>query len=317
MVDIQLDFKEAIIKYNIKDLIDIEKKLYLISLFIDDIKMQDEFSLYKNKEYTIFKEITFMIQNLSDEEDVIIFSGTDYRLSKFRRIINFLDCKSEEKSFIYNDNYFQEKLNEKKIKLFEPSGPNISEDSKDSLNSEFDEIEISNLFSNESITEIKKIETNTNKLLEKFKSKPAYANKISDLSLNMKYYNKNSLENEIEYYNDLIKFKNNKILNFFVPHGYANILYIIGQKGCGKTTHLLFSSLDIHIDSKFNYPRLYIDYRFMKENSKLRKLIFKQEMFYMTQTVEELCWGDSDCEIYYYPTYDDAWNAENESFRHY
>ena len=162
MEDINIDLKEAIEKYNIKDLIDLEKKLYLISLFLDHNKGLNISSLSENKEITIFKEIKFKIENLSSEEDVIIFKGIIYYLSQFKRIITFVDDKSE-KIFVYGLDYFMEKLKEKKFKLFEYSGINKSTDSKDSLKSEFDEKEIKNIYENTSITEIIKIETSTKK----------------------------------------------------------------------------------------------------------------------------------------------------------
>jgi len=104
----------------------------------------------------------------------------------------------------------------------------------------------------------------------------------------MKYYNNNTFENKIEYYHDLNKFNKNEILCNFFYDNLTNILYFFGPKGCGKTTRLLFSSLEMHNMQELNNPRIYIDCKFMEENSLLRKLIFKQEMFYMTQTVEEL-----------------------------
>ena len=287
MVDTDIYFQEAVAKHNIGDLNDLEKKLYLISYFIEYNKRFNISALLKNKEIIIFKEIKFIIKRLSIEEDVIKFSGIIYHLSQFKRIINFIDDQSQN-IFAYNLSYFIEKLTEKGFKLFEYSGTNKSTDSKESLKSEFDEKEIKNIYINDNITEIKKIEISTKKLLEKFNLKSDYPDKILELSLNMKYYNNSTFENKIEYYDDLIKFKNNTILEKLIYYNLASILYFFGPKGCGKTTYLLFSSLDIHNINGLNNPRIYIDYKLMKDNSLLRKLIFKQEMFYMVQTVEEL-----------------------------
>ena len=289
MADTNINFQEAVAKYKIEDLIDLEKKLYLISLFIDYNKAYNTSLLLLNKEITIFQEITFIIKRLSSEENVIKFSGIIYHLSQFKRIINFIDDKPQ-KIFVYNNAYFIKKLKEKEFKLFEYTDINKSIDSKDSLKSlksQFNEQEITDIYSNETIKEIKKIEISDEKLLEKFNLKSECPEKVLDLSLNMKYYN-NYSENKIEYANDLIKFKNDKIVINFIYYNLASILYFFGPKGCGKTTHLLFSSLDIHNYSDLNNPRLYIDYRFMKENSLFRNLIFKQEMFYMVQTAKEL-----------------------------
>ena len=287
MVDININFQEAIVNYNIEDLIDLEKKLFLISSFIDYYKTVNISSLSVNKEITIFKEIKFIIKRLSSEEDIIKFSGVNYFLSQSKRIINFIDDKSQ-RIFVYNLSYFIKKLTEKGFKLFEYSGTNKSTDSKDFLKSEFDEKEINNIYITETITEIKKIEISSKKLLEKFNLKSDCPSKISELSLNMKYYNNNTLENQIQYTDDLIKFKNDKIMDNLIYDQFDSILYFFGPKGCGKTTCLLFASIDIHNFNDLNNPRIYIDYKLMKENSLLRKLIFKQEMFYMAQTVEEL-----------------------------
>ena len=206
MVDININFQEAIVNYNIEDLIDLEKKLFLISSFIDYYKTVNISSLSVNKEITIFKEIKFIIKRLSSEEDIIKFSGVNYFLSQSKRIINFIDDKSQ-RIFVYNLSYFIEKLTEKGFKLFEYSGTNKSTDSKDFLKSEFDEKEIKNIYITETITEIKKIEISSKKLLEKFNLKSDCPSKISELSLNMKYYNNNTLENQIQYTDDLIKLK--------------------------------------------------------------------------------------------------------------
>ena len=284
-----IDYQEAIELYDIKDLIDIEKKLYLISSFLDHNKEFILSSLSENKEITIFKEIKFIIKNLSSTEDVIKMSGIIYHLSKFKRIINFIEDKSSEKIFVYNSIYFKEKLSEKKFKLFEYSGMNKSTDSENSLKSEYDEKEIKNIYANDTITEIKKIEISTKKLLEKFNLKSDYPYEISDLSLSMKYYiSNNTLKNKIEYSDELIEFKEDNIRGNFIDNNFASILYLLGPKGCGKTTRLLFSSLDIHNYDGLNNPRIYIDYKLMKENTLLRKLIFKLEMFYMVRTLDEL-----------------------------
>ena len=206
MVDININFQEAIVNYNIEDLIDLEKKLFLISSFIDYYKTVNISSLSVNKEITIFKEIKFIIKRLSSEEDIIKFSGVNYFLSQSKRIINFIDDKSQ-RIFVYNLSYFIKKLTEKGFKLFEYSGTNKSTDSKDFLKSEFDEKEIKNIYITETITEIKKIEISSKKLLEKFNLKSDCPSKISELSLNMKYYNNNTLENQIQYTDDLIKLK--------------------------------------------------------------------------------------------------------------
>ena len=288
MIDINIELQEAFEMYKIKDLIELEKKLYLISLYLDNMKAINISSLSENDEIKIFKEISFRIINRLDKEDVIDFSGIIYHLSKYRRIINFNNDDNSEKIFVYNLLYFIEKLKEKEFNLFECSGTNKSIYSIDSLKSKLNQNEIKNIYENETIIEIKKIETNTKKLLEKFNSKSRYPRKIFDLSLNMKYYNNNTMKNKIEYYEDLVDFRDDKIINNFIFNDFANILYFYGPKGCGKTTYLLFSSLDIHNYQGLNNPRIYIDYQLMKENSLLRKLIFKIEMFYMAQTVEEL-----------------------------
>ena len=101
MLDIDINFKEAVENYKIEYLLDMEKKLYLISLFLDNIKANKNINSYINKEITIFKEIQFVIKNVLDSEDIINFSGNNYSLSRYRRVINFIDDKSE-KIYIIN-----------------------------------------------------------------------------------------------------------------------------------------------------------------------------------------------------------------------
>ena len=288
MLNIDIDFKDAVEKYKIEYLNDIEQKLYLISLFLDNIKENNLYSLYIDKEITIFKEIKFIIKDMLESRDTINLSGKRYFLSQYKRIINFIDDKSE-KIYVINYDYFRQKINDKKFKLVEYSGTNKTIDSKDSLSSELNEKELLDIYENQAITEIKKIETNTKKILEKFIMKSDCPHKISDLSINMNYYiNNETIKNDIEFKEDLIHFEEKKIIVNFYYNEFANILYFFGPKGCGKTTRLLFSSLNIHNNCYLNNPRIYIDYKLMKEKSQLRKLIFKQEMFYMVQTEEKL-----------------------------
>ena len=61
MAETNINFQEEVAKYKIGDLIDLEKKLYLISLFIDYNKAYNTSLLLLNKEITIFQEITFII----------------------------------------------------------------------------------------------------------------------------------------------------------------------------------------------------------------------------------------------------------------
>ena len=182
MVETNINFQEAVAKYKIGDLIDLEKKLYLISLFIDYNKAYNTSLLLLNKEITIFQEITFIIKQLSSEENVIKFSGIIYYLNQFKRIINFIDDKPQ-KIFVYNIAYFIEKLKEKEFKLFEYTDINKSIDSKDSLKSlksQFDEQEITDIYSNETIKEIRNIEISDEKLLEMFNLKSECPDKVSD-----------------------------------------------------------------------------------------------------------------------------------------
>ena len=288
MADINIDLEEVIIKYNISDLNDQSQKLYLISLFLDDIKKANNPNEYENKPITIFKEIKFIIKRISNIEDIINFSGNNYCFNQNKRIITFIDNNSE-RIFVYNKSYFENILKEKKYKLFEVSGLNKTTDTNDdSLISEISGKEISDIYNNYNVTEIKKIETNSKMLLEKFNSKSDFPENISDLSLNIKNYNTKFLENKIEFVDDLVKFKNDELLYNFIDDEFSKVLYFFGQKGCGKSIHLLFSTLYIHNQQELKYPRLYIDYKSMKENTILRKLIFKKEMFYMAQNVDEL-----------------------------
>ena len=103
----------------------------------------------------------------------------------------------------------------------------------------------------------------------------------------MKYYNPFSIENLIIYLDDLSIFKYNKLKPFLINR-YATILFYFGIKGSGKTTQLLYASLELHHPCEMEIPRLYIDCHLMKKKHKIRKLIFKKELFYLFQNKEEL-----------------------------
>ena len=287
MIDTNISLREASIKYNVEDLTDIEQKLFLISLVLEtNSKLGIVFHL--EKEITIFNYIKFEIKKFGPSESIVIISDIGYTLDSYKRIINFIDSGENERKYVYNFGKFKDILKDKKFKMFEYHGHDNTTDSNDSLNSEFKESEIYNYYCNENITEIIKIETNTKQLIEqKFCKKVKYPKKIGDLSLNMKYYNNVSLENNIKYIDDISLFKLSKI-NPFLYDDFSTVLYYFGIKGCGKTTQLLQASIELHNQTEIKMPRLYIDYQTMKKNHNLRKLIFKKELFYLFQNKEEL-----------------------------
>ena len=106
MLNVDIDFKDAVEKYKIEYLNDIEQKLYLISLFLDNIKENNLYSLYIDKEITIFKEIKFIIKDMLESRDTINLSGKRYFLSQYKRIINFIDDKSE-KIYVINKRFIK------------------------------------------------------------------------------------------------------------------------------------------------------------------------------------------------------------------
>ena len=210
----------------------------MISLVLEN-NSKSGLSFQLNEEITIFKEINFSIKKFNNNHLIVVISHVYYSLEPYRRIITFIDEKQSIRWFVYNFKYFIEILKGEKFKLFKSHGQ-----SKDSLSSEFDETEIYNYYLNDNIKEIKKIETYTKQLIiHKFDTISNFPKKISDLSLNMKYYNPFSIENLIIYLDDLSIFKYNKLKPFLINR-YATILFYFGIKGSGKTTQLLYASYD-------------------------------------------------------------------------
>jgi hypothetical protein len=82
-------------------------------------------------------------------------------------------------------------------------------------------------------------------LINKFKSKSEFPEKIADLTINMKYYTLSPIDNEIQYMNDLLSFEV-KPIEYFMCNNFVNILFFFGVRGCGKTIKILFSSLFLH-----------------------------------------------------------------------
>ena len=196
-----------------------------------------------------------------------------YLIEKESRLINFIIKKKDNIRYIYNFNYFGKVIESLNIKYY-----SINNDKLDnSLESEFSNNEIFDLFKQENVKTIFKIETDEKKLNDLFLAKDNITtDKISDLSLNAGFYYPEYKDDKV---NVEIFSENNEIIKKFFYKDNKNILYLIGTTGSSKSLFL------INICSIFNtmkFPVLYINYKVLKNlDERDRKYIFKKEMIYL------------------------------------
>ena len=141
---------------------------------------------------------------------------------------------------------------------------------------------IFDVFKQENISIIYKIEADERKIKDLFNSKNNIKWEIiSDVSLNAGFYYP---ENKNDKLNLNIFSKNIDKLKSFYWRDNRNILYLLGPKGSSKSLFL------IHFCVIFNImpiPTLYINYKILKNlDEKKRKYIFKREIVYLFHDFE-------------------------------
>ena len=92
MIDINIGLKDASIKNKIEELNNLEQKLFLISLVLEN-NSKSGLSFQLNEEITIFKEINFSIKKFNNNHLIVVISHVYYSLEPYRRIITFIDEK--------------------------------------------------------------------------------------------------------------------------------------------------------------------------------------------------------------------------------
>ena len=255
---------------SIKD--ELERKLYFIKKnnYIFNDKFKEE-----------FKFVFSLISKDKDENNVLILLNNEkYLIEKESRIIDFIIDGQIIKKFIYSYNYLKKVFKSLKIEYYSSKNEKLD----DSLDSEISEEEILNIFKNENIKTIYKINSTEDEIIDKFKNRhPEKLKIISDLSLNASYYNPLNCNNnlDIDIFNKYVN-----AMKDFIFTDKRKIIYLIGPKGTSKSLFLMYYSLLLNFQ---NYPTLYINYKIMnKLELNERKNIFKKEMLYLFSEEDKL-----------------------------
>ena len=252
---------------------EIEYKLYLIkqNKFICDT----EFIKTNKFEFTVTR-------GYSENNKYVLLDEEEYHIHPTSRIIYFIDDKKTIKKFIYSFNNFELTLNSLNFKYFMVEEENSE---SDSIDSEISNKEKLRIFNDEKINRIIKIQSNLEKIVEKFNQRySSFRNVIFGLSLNASFYYPNNKND----YLDLSLFNDNSSkFDTFMIDEKVNVLYFVGPKGTSKSLFLMDYCFEQNREDKV--PSLYINYRIMKDlTSNENKNIFKKEMIYLFFKEESL-----------------------------
>jgi len=206
-----------------KDLKDIlDKRLYLIKK--NNFKYTEEFKKEYGFEFTELKS--------GNSIHLIIFEGESKRISKYSRIMAFINENTIIYKFIYNIAVLKKILNELKFEYFIYK----DKDSNDSFDSEISDNKIVNIFYNIEIVELTRMQTPYQNIIEKFKNR--YKDNIKlicDLSLNSSFYYPLCCKDELQLnFDDLI----DKFEYFY--NSESEILYLFGPKSSSKSIGLIY-----------------------------------------------------------------------------
>ena len=255
-----ISYNDAIKKYKISDLPELDQKLFLISSFLDENN-----TLKKNTTYTIYEKISFKFKYDDDFYQIFYLNDILYQIDTLhKRIITFIDNDEKKKNFIFSSLNLDEKLKEYKFHLFDINynlnDSKDSKDSKDSLDSEYSTKDLQSCFDNNNVVEIKKIDVSYQSIVKKLKEKKKKYKYIEDFNLNMKYSRGNYKNQEIILNKEMPKFYEK--LKFFLNNDENSLIYIFGVKGSSKTINLLFGIYQSTLELKL--PLLYLDNELMK-----------------------------------------------------
>ena len=197
----QQTFEKISSTLNINDLPELDRKLYLISLYIDYKKKEKEIGYEKDfihnfpdnkifipfKGLIIYSTIKFKINNIINNEYNIILDNINYNIDDHKRIMTFIVKDKQFRRFIYNNEILNSILLDNKIYLFDCSDKTADSDSDNSQLSEISQQSIINCYINNEIITIKKIKSKfMENLSTLFGSINEYREKLSNLSLNLK-----------------------------------------------------------------------------------------------------------------------------------
>ena len=204
---------------------EIEYKLYLIkqNKFICDT----EFIKTNKFEFTVTR-------GYSENNKYVLLDEEEYHIHPTSRIIYFIDDKKTIKKFIYSFNNFELTLNSLNFKYFMVEEENSE---SDSIDSEISNKEKLRIFNDEKINRIIKIQSNLEKIVEKFNQRYSKSKKyIYDISLNASFYYPKNKNDGLE----LIFFADNcSNIERFMARDKVNVLYFVEPKGTSKSLFLM------------------------------------------------------------------------------
>ena len=243
-----------------------EKKLYCIKEY--GFKCDDCFEKSFGFKFTTEKQ-----GNTNNYDILVYLDNKRYFIQKNSRIINFIIKKKNNIRFIYNCEYFKKIIHDLNIQYFSTR----SEKLDNSLESEFSDNDIYDLYKQENVVTIFKIEADEKKLKDLFDDRNKMNREIiSDLSLNSAFYYPENKNDKLDL--DIFS-KNIETVNSFYWGDDKNILYLLGPKGSSKS---LFLMNCCYVFNAMEYHTLYINYKILKNlDEKERKNIFKKEMVYL------------------------------------
>ena len=212
----------------------------------------------------------------SQKSAIIEFKGKEYVIESHSRNITFNDGQKSIVKFVRNYEHLKEIIDKLQFKAFNTTN-NEEKESIDSLTSENGEMEIYNIFLDETIDQIYKDKPELEKLIDKFKQR--YSEKIiyiSDLSLNSSFYFPINKDHKIDL--KILGIFKDEFQRFFVKD--CSILYVVGPKGTSKSLFLM--NYCYEINHYYKRPLLYINYRKLKDlSNEKKKNILKKEIIYL------------------------------------
>ena len=224
--------------------------------------------------------------------DVVIYNNIEYILFNESRIIKFY-TKNEKKliykesHFIYNPDYFKkvlEKLNVYNfIVICENANLDDSNTSIDDYNSAFCDTSVKNIL----IYTVSNILTEKNLGMKLIKDLAFSNYKIKQLSLNSQKYFPDSYEHffmKSKIISEHIK----NLAKFAISNSVIDVLYLLGTKGCSKSTLLLLFVQTI-LKLKPHFGCMYFNVNYLKTLSltETKKNLLK-EALYLVSDIREL-----------------------------
>ena len=244
--------------------LNIDQMLYIIK--------KNKFEINEIKQKLNEKVEFQIVLRYTENYAVIKLNDKIYEIKPESRMIQFINGKEIIEKFIYSIDSLKETLAELQFKSFIV---NDEENLSDSIDSEISDEEFKDIFLNENITKITKIQSDLKNILDKFKIRHnEKINSISDISLNSAEYYSNNKNDKIDLYMIATNYK----LEYDLESSHKNIIYFLGPKGTSKS---LFLMSYLFKKNQFNkIPSLYINYRHMINLSiNKRQNIFKKKAY--------------------------------------